>query len=261
MFPLFICKYYTMDPRQILETIEQLPTSLKNFIYSSMISMTLATKNVNNEIFEVKALPQGDTEQTQATNSLSFLFQNDINNEQVKQYKQRFYKILKEADNIAERDYGQTYFSKNLLNEDNDLFQKMNTKQNQLESTNTISIENKVHLMNPEIVQIGGEPKYDTKIKVTRNVHTDYKIEYLADYLQVKPIRNNYEVRFIIDLKDNKKVNPNDIVKLANFQYVNFYWKYEMHSFKIISYDTYEVKGNQLHILFVGGKMTNFETA
>ena len=250
-----------MDANQILETIEKLPSSLKNFIYSSMISLTMATKNVNEEIFEVQAIPV-ETTQTQVKHSLSFLFHNDINNEQVAQYKKRFYSILKEADSIAEKQFGQTYFSKNLLNEENALFQRVNAKQADLAKNNIISLQNQVHLLNPyEVQTLGQAPKYDSKIKVSRNVNTDYKIEILADYLQIKPLNNNYELRFIIETGANKRINPNDINKLANFQYVNFFWKYEQQSYKIITYSNYEVKNNQLHIIFIGGKMENFEKA
>ncbi len=242
-----------MKPEDIIKNIENLPEKTKNVLYSAMFSLFMGMKNVEQESFDVQALPDSIETPVQMKQNLLEMFRDGVVNEQTKQYKQHFYKILEKADQIAKEKFGDQYFSNDQQSiESNGLFKRMNENASYNERNNITTIKNKVSLLNYDYEITGEAPRYASTLKIGRHIDNKLKLEYLTDQLSIRNIDNtNFVLSFIINVEEGSSYNEQNIKKLTtDIHTVSFYKDYKEHTYRFLTFDSIMMNKNMIYVNF-----------
>jgi hypothetical protein len=209
---------------------------IKKHLYSILINISLSLSKFENDFLKNT---KDDDKYTGGRTSIDNIKNQTLKSLQKGEYNQeyvnKFYKILKAADEIANNKnmlktkletYGMDSGNEELINYlSNDVnYRNIDiTKKTDTSDKYTLLdiIKNNVHILNPEDVLFGNELKKLTTIKST-DLNREIKIEEYTEYLHIKKyLKNKYLLEFYVNSSNN--VDEKNIKKLNNIYYSDKY--------------------------------------
>lgn len=187
---------------------------LKNLFRSFFIRLSLSLSKIEKNLLNNSKGNDFTGDSNEIRNIENDILKSLYNGEYNKEYVNKFYKILKKADQIIYDKYDFT---------EEDFF-----KRTDMEDSKEVSIidmiTNKVEIKNAEDILFGSTPIKVTTLK-SNNENRIFKIEEICDFLHVKKYNKGDEflLEFYINIIHDSTHFENEIKKLTNIYYIDKY--------------------------------------
>ena len=169
---------FNFELSKVLDDLEKLPGDTRKFIVGALLSAGLSMKNIEQdfrtpEIVPIEYVMNLDIEDDDSYDhmSLTEAMHAGVHNKKTKEFRENFFKILREADEIAKVKYSNTYFTSkrpdHLVSKTRVLLAEEKDRRGvTIEMTNKATVKNEW-----DVATEGAQPIYEYTLKF----RSDYK--------------------------------------------------------------------------------------